>query len=156
MTRESELISLKEINFDSKNNFYVDPQTNNLIIKSVAMEDSGFYLEIIYEKTLLKEYHLTILNSPIRIPVLENYTNTGNKLAWFNKSVKLINTNIETITIWNDWSECACVALGNKTSSESYRIRYGNCHVRLIDRKQKMLDSKKFKRIFNILSQYNN
>ena len=42
MTRESELISLKEINFDPKNNFYVDPQTNNLIIKSVAMEATLF------------------------------------------------------------------------------------------------------------------
>jgi len=151
--REPESILVKEIN--SNTNFYVDPQTNDLKIKSIEKQNEGLYVEVIYERTLLKEYHLTVLNSPIRIPVIENYTLSDNKLRWYNQTEKLHKKNIEMFIAWTQWSDCACIPPSKNASNASYRIRYGNCNLRLINQSKSLTLSKELKQIHNLILNYN-
>ena len=117
----------KDYEYSSSNtifdNMIEDPLTNDLILKVVSKKDEGFYAEIIYDKTPIKQYHLTVSDETLRYPVYENH------FISVNESFALADEYLETYTQWNEWTSCACLANLNNSNISS-RIRYGNCFLK--------------------------
>ena len=107
--KDSTLISLNTRKYDSNN-------SNDLVINTVDQTDEGYYREIIYNKTIINEYHITVQSKSNYYPIYE-------KDFKENKSY-LLNT-IEIKTEWTQWSDCKCSQKGKKM----YRIRFGNCFL---------------------------
>lgn len=104
--------------------FYFDKKTNNLIITDASKSDEGYYSEIIYDKTLISEYHVTVLDEITRYPVYEQNTQNLNSI--------ILNSNIEKYIEWSEWGKCVCSSK-TKNNIQSYRTRNGDCYLRIED-----------------------
>jgi hypothetical protein len=131
---------LDEIGQKQFQNRITTDDSNNLIIKYVDESDECIYSEVIYQTTIINQYHVTVRYPPIRKPLLKESTN-----------------NFTTIQ-WGEWSDCK---LGSKNKTinglNGFRIRFGDCYVTKIEKKSKNSEFYEIiqKYISNLLYYYN-
>ena len=85
----------------------------SLIIESAELTDEGYYWELIYNETVINEYHLTVLDR------------TSGPYPVYEKDFVIPTQNSVQIT-WSEWSECKCSRIGEL----EYRTRYGKCFTK--------------------------
>ena len=141
---------MNQIDFYEDERYTLDPLTNDLTINSVIKSDEGYYYEIIYNTTRIKQFHLTVLEEQVRYPIHESYL-AKNRTA--NEPVALLKGKIESITIWNKWSNCTCLSNTNM----SFRLRFGDCHLRALNYKSEYgNDTLTLKKMYGLLDFYKN
>ena len=128
ITKKSFKINPEIIDTVLNKEFSIDSE-NSLTIFSIAEEEEGYYWEMIYNNTVLKEYHVTVLKNLVRRPLYESYSATPfNNNNNNNNTIKLLSDYAESFTLWNEWNSCTCTK--NKIGIGSYRVRFGDCYLR--------------------------
>jgi hypothetical protein len=132
--------SSQAIDFDDEDeHFFISKFSKDLIITSSRSTDEGFYWQTIYNKTVVAEFHITVLTSEqlVRRPIDHNMgTKTDLNLGDHEQTIRIDPTGIEIRTEWQEWSECFCTHGLNhsKSNSRGYRLRLGDCHLKLASR----------------------
>lgn len=122
----------EDFDFDVDSNeikFKIDKKSLNLMFMSIKPDDQGIYVEVIYNTTVIKEYHVTVIEQFLaRYPVYE--------LEFSEKPHKLANdSKLQKFILWSEWSSCVCLS-NNQIKNEthlSYRTRKGDCYLRSTD-----------------------
>ena len=120
-----------EIDFSSQSSKFFLNSYNELVIRNVRKADAGIYEEVLYGKTSIREYHVTVLDELIYYPIFQKSINDASILTIYsdqeklNKKLSKRYSNICVNVSYDDaWSEC--YPLGNNTK-KMYQFITASC-----------------------------
>ncbi|RNA18171.1 hypothetical protein BpHYR1_028329 [Brachionus plicatilis] len=108
--------------------YFIDFITNNLKILDISKNDQGVYEEVEYNATVIKYYHVTVLERSLAYPVYANLINVDHELAFKTERIFLPGTKIEIFTYLTNVSECICTEY---QGNDGYRTNDGQCFLRV-------------------------
>jgi hypothetical protein len=126
-------------------------EMNDLRIENVELTDNGLFTETLYETTVVREYHVTVLDEIAYFPIM-NKTSILTDFREFNQKLDERYSSLRFYSKFKEANDCLCE---NNTAQKGYSFRDIDCFIGTKPISgSNLINSKLEKYVFNIVNLY--